>query len=317
MWFALSVMIACNWDVSQENQGDPTAESQPAVLVDDAQVGTKLNLVWVVIDTLRADHVSLSGHRCGASNPAEKERKTTPNLDRLASQGAYALRAYSQSGWTLTSMASLLTGLYPHQHRVGRDPSDAAKFGRLQDDVTTFAEMLQGAGYATGAVVNNTFMAPEFRMNQGFDFYDYQGATNDKHRSAQDTVVAGLSWMNKQKDPAFLVVHFMEPHLEYRPPADILGTFSPTEIPAQLVEVAGKPSPSAALQMGLMEPTEETIDYLKARYDEESWLRIVRWRNWLKGWAGSMTRCWWSRRIMVKSSGITAGSSMATRCMGS
>ena len=62
-----------------------------------------------------------------------------------------------------------------HQHQVGRMAFRESEFGKLDDSVTTVAESLKAQGYATAAVVNNTFMAPAFALDQGFDVYDYKG----------------------------------------------------------------------------------------------------------------------------------------------
>jgi arylsulfatase A-like enzyme len=218
------------------------------------------DVVVVVIDTLRADHLSLYGH----------ERDTSPHLDRLASSGLTFTRAYAQSGWTLASMATLLTGLYPHQHRVARDGCQPEAFGALDPARTTLAEALTARGYRAGAWVNNTFMAPVFGLNQGFSVYDYKGATNDDHRSAAATVDAAMAWLDSPPDPAdagkpaFLFVHFMEPHLDYVAPAPHRGRYS-----------AGLPSgrvgkiPFAAFQTRQVRPTDEEKVYLEALYDEE------------------------------------------------
>ena len=176
----------------------------------------------VVIDTLRADHLSLHGY----------ERPTSPRLDALAKDGLWFNRAYAQSGWTLASFASLLTGLYPHQHNVSRDGCLPDQFGRMAPATVTLAEALKASGYATAAWMNNTFLAPDFGLNDGFDVYDYQGATNTTHRSGPETVAAGLAWLDTlEKANSFLMLHFMEPHLDMRHP-DIHGTFAKGPVPA-------------------------------------------------------------------------------------
>ncbi|MEZ4744470.1 MAG: sulfatase-like hydrolase/transferase [Calditrichia bacterium] len=68
----------------------------------------KPNILLVSIDTLRADHVSSYGYH----------RKTTPNLDRFAEEGARFNNAYSTAVWTPPAHASMLTGLYPSAHKT-------------------------------------------------------------------------------------------------------------------------------------------------------------------------------------------------------
>src|ERR671914_334957 len=64
------------------------------------------NILLIVIDTLRSDHLSSYGY----------ERSTSPSIDRLAAQGVLFETAFSTSPYTTPSHASLLTGRYPHEH---------------------------------------------------------------------------------------------------------------------------------------------------------------------------------------------------------
>ena len=218
------------------------------------------DILLVVIDTLRADHLSLYGY----------ERPTSPRLDELAKDGLWFHRAYAQSGWTLASFASLLTGLYPHQHKVSRDGCLTEQFGRMSPATVTLAEALKSSGYATAAWANNTFLAPDFGLNDGFDVYDYKGATNTEHRSASETVAAGLAWLDtlEQDKRSFLMLHFMEPHLNYVPPDDIHGTFATAPRPEALA-YPRNPDPFSLLQQGGRTLDEAGLAYLKALYDEE------------------------------------------------
>lgn len=217
------------------------------------------DLVLVVIDTLRADGLSLYG------NP----RPTTPEIDRLAAEGAWFHRAYAHSSWTLASFASMFTGQLPHVHRVGRSGFDPTAFGRVPAETQTLAERLQARGYHTGAWMNNTFLAPEFGLQQGFETYDWMGADNVHQRSAEQTVAAATTWLATQTGPVFMVVHLMEPHFEYRAPDDLLGTWS-----AQ-VDLEGEAPPTlddqafAAWHGGGAPPSAAGIRFVRARYDEE------------------------------------------------
>jgi arylsulfatase A-like enzyme len=174
------------------------------------------DIVLVVIDTLRADHLGVYGHA----------RPTSPTMDGLAQSGTWFHRAYAQSGWTLPSFTSLLTGTYPHQHRVGRAPFDGSAFGRLGPESTTLPEVLSAQGYVTAAWMNNTFLAPEFGLAQGFQSYDYRGSTNAVNRSGEETVDGALGWLTAQTQPAFALVHLMEPHMDYAPPESTRGRFT-------------------------------------------------------------------------------------------
>lgn len=239
---------------------DPPAPAPSAQPPAAAPTPKGPDILVVVIDTLRADHLSLHGY----------ERPTSPRLDALAKEGLWFNRAYAQSGWTLASFASLLTGLYPHQHNVSRDGCLPDQFGRMAPATVTLAEALKASGYATAAWMNNTFLAPDFGLNDGFDVYDYQGATNTTHRSGTETVAAGLAWLDTlEKDQrSFLMLHFMEPHLDYAPPDDIHGTFAKGPRPEALA-YPSSPNPFSLLQQGGLTLNEADLGYLKALYDEE------------------------------------------------
>jgi hypothetical protein len=92
------------------------------------------NVVWIVLDTLRADHMSTYGYPL----------RTTPNLDALGADGVVFERAISGSSWTIPSHYHMVTGSFgPGRLKV------------LTDDVTTAAEVLRERGYRTGAVLAN------------------------------------------------------------------------------------------------------------------------------------------------------------------
>ena len=103
--------------------------------------GRAPNVLLIVLDTVRADRLSLYGYG----------RDTTPNLARLARRGVRFDRARSTAPWTLPSHASMFTGRWPHELAVERHrPLDAT--------YPTLAEFLRDRGYATVGVVANTVL---------------------------------------------------------------------------------------------------------------------------------------------------------------
>ncbi len=244
--------VACSCSCDKPPEPVPDVEAAPTLAGPDILV--------VVIDTLRTDHLSLYGHA----------RPTSPHLDALAQDGLWFDRAYAQSGWTLASFASLLTGLYPHQHKIARDGCLLDRFGRMAPSTLTLAEALQGSGYATAAWMNNTFLAPEFGLQDGFDVYNYRGATNVVHRTGSETVKEGLAWLDSLEPDkrSFLMLHFMEPHLDYAPPKDLHGKFATGARPEALA-YPKNPNPFTMLQQGGLHLEPPEVSYLKALYDEE------------------------------------------------
>ena len=114
-----------------------------------------LNVVFILIDTLRADRSSTYGY----------ERQTTPVIDDLARYGVVFERVVSQSSWTKASMASLWTGMLPA--RSGIHHYDHV----LPDEAVMAAELFQAAGYRTAGIYRNGWVAPNFGFAQGFDVY--------------------------------------------------------------------------------------------------------------------------------------------------
>jgi arylsulfatase A-like enzyme len=116
-----------------------------------------LNVLFVLIDTLRADRLGSYGYA----------RDTSPALDRLARSGVRFERNMSQSAWTKTSMASLWTALNPA--RTGITRYDHV----LPDAARMPAEILREAGFQTVALYRNGWVAPTFGFDQGFDVYQH------------------------------------------------------------------------------------------------------------------------------------------------
>ncbi len=111
------------------------------------------NLVMVVLDTVRADRLSVYGYHRG----------TTPFLESLAAEGARFSYAYTASPWTLPSHASFFTGLFPSDH--------GAVHGNwyLADGHQTIAESLRGKGYVTLGFSANPYISRYTNTDQGFD----------------------------------------------------------------------------------------------------------------------------------------------------
>lgn len=114
-----------------------------------------LNVVFFLVDTLRADHLSAYGY----------ERPTSPTLADIAASGIRFANVESQSTWTKCSMASLWTGLFPHHTGVRR-------FNQvLSEAARTPAEIFKEAGFTTLGLWRNGWVSPSFGFAQGFDQY--------------------------------------------------------------------------------------------------------------------------------------------------
>jgi arylsulfatase A-like enzyme len=114
-----------------------------------------LNVLFILVDTLRADRLGAYGY----------ERDTSPNLDALAATGIRFAEQVSQSSWTKCSMASLWTGLYPVRTRVLR------AYDVISPEARMPAEVFQEAGFRTAAIWRNGWIDPNFGFSQGFEIY--------------------------------------------------------------------------------------------------------------------------------------------------
>ncbi len=178
---------------------------------------TRLNLVLIGIDTLRRDHLGCYGY----------DRQTSPNIDKLASEGVLFENVVSQAPWTLPSFASIFTSLYPSQHGAGFIEPGAGSFGhRMRSGFPTLGLMLLKQGYSTAAIINAPALAPEFGVDRGFEYY----LTTPRwdRRTADETTEDALRWIGRHNSEPFLMfVHYFDPHVTYEPPAPYDTLFDP------------------------------------------------------------------------------------------
>ncbi len=173
------------------------------------------NLLLIVVDCLRADHLGVYGY----------ERPTSPNLDALAGQGVLFRQAYAPAFWTRPSVPSLLTGLYPSEHGLLAWETD--KEGRivgpaLSPAVETLAERLQDAGYRTALLAEQIQLSRRFGLRQGFDLYDYGvGQADNLNRALRRFLEAA----GPEPSRFFVYLHYLEVHWPYCPPKGSRGRF--------------------------------------------------------------------------------------------
>ena len=140
------------------SQIDITLPKRPSGTVDDIaglRERDDLNVVWIVVDTLRADRLSAYGY----------ERDTSPILKAIADHGVRFANVESQSSWTKASMASLWTGMYPQRAGVHHFSHAIPEEARMP------AEILKDAGFRTAGIFRNGWVMPNFGFAQGFDLY--------------------------------------------------------------------------------------------------------------------------------------------------
>lgn len=175
------------------------------------------NVILIVVDTLRADHLSLGGYA----------RETSPRLEEFARRGTYFDNFHSHSSWTRASVATLLTSLMPRAHGI-HTSGDA-----LPRSLTTLPELLRDAGYETFAFVANPQIHPQLGFDQGFEQFDalYSGMKSTGEidpgtllASASDAQVLAKALpilLAERRKAYFAYIHLLDPHGPYTPdPSD-------------------------------------------------------------------------------------------------
>ncbi len=165
------------------------------------------NLVWITVDTERADRTSAYGY----------SRETTPSLAALAERGLTFEEAYGTASWTWPSVASLFTGRLPAAHGVLDFRS-----GYLPDELPTLAESLQEAGWTTAGFSGNPLVGPTRGFGQGFETFEVTPACS----KGESVVPPALEWLSRNRDYRFyLYVHLHDPHLPHTPRSEDLERF--------------------------------------------------------------------------------------------
>ncbi len=197
----------------EEQTGEPKNISHAAglwahpVFFDaESDVNARPSVIWISIDTLRADHLGSLGY----------PRAVSPNIDRLAASGILFSQAESSSPWTLPSHASMLTALFPGLHQADD------KIG-LVDQIPTAAQIFSDNGYLSGAFTTHLYVSETFGFDRGFDVF-----ASEQDVKAGKVVEQGLRFIEKNKNrPLFLFLHMFDPHWDYEPPAPYDKLFDP------------------------------------------------------------------------------------------
>jgi arylsulfatase A-like enzyme len=200
------------------------------------------SVLLITLDTVRSDHLSLYGY----------ERNTSPRLADFARQATVYTRSIAASDLTLSTHASIFTGLYALQHGARVEPTQGA--AGLGDGFRTLAEVLSDAGYlSVGVVANPSYLARRYGVAQGFAHYDDRypaprvpelpshlpgrsigrglralGVGGEAFVRAFDSyriaevmnreVFGLLDELAARPDPFFLFVNYMDAHWPYDPP---------------------------------------------------------------------------------------------------
>ena len=265
---------------------------------------TSPNIVLILVDTLRRDHLSCYGYG----------RRTSPSLDRLAQESTLYTRAISPGAWTVPSQASIFTGAYPSRHGIDRTHP------YLDCGLTTLPEYLRAHGYRTFGISSNFWISTATQYDRGFDVFSQswqllqaQGNPALERQRRRDPGYAGPAspsstaervrlavnrlesafwrrccapvmavdkgagrvnrvvkrWIKRWTTldrPFFAFIHYMEPHLPYRPPARFLRQYLDVRDAARARDVNQKPLKYIGKRVPM---TGEDFELLGRLYDAE------------------------------------------------
>ncbi|MDA1266533.1 MAG: sulfatase [Planctomycetota bacterium] len=190
------------------------------------------NVVVVLLDTLRADALSIYGD----------QPEIAPFLTGLAQESAVFDAAFSTSTWTAPATASILTGCYPDRHgvtrgflahfregeggQVGEEALETIELHGISSTTPTLAERFRKLGYATYGIATNVNIGAEMEFDRGFDRFE-------RHHQASAKVVRErlLTWKDELtgEQPVFLYLHLNDVHEPYEARPRWLREFDPED----------------------------------------------------------------------------------------
>ena len=205
------------------------------------------HVVVIVMDTVRQDHLSCYGY----------DRPTTPNLDALAKKSRLYLNAYSTSGWTPPSHASLFTGQFAITHETTQERPI------LQLSRQTMAEILVDNGYHTVGISENPMLMKSRGFAQGFAQYHETWLLPEAEENHAVSLVRQTLADRDPDQPLHLFLNFIAPHSPYDSSREYLTRFL-TDTDLDLVN-----NQWPAFILGEVEFSEGELQHLRDLYDAE------------------------------------------------
>lgn len=220
------------------------------------------NVVLIVVDTLRADHLGAFGY----------PRPTSPRFDEWAAGNVLFTQARAQASCTFPSVNTIFTSRFPHlflnqpEGRIG-----------IPTEYPTLAELLGKAGWTTLGVSASPIVRktpsqfnPEGGFDRGFEVFDERCLW----QNAECVRKVGLQLLRNRDTsrPYFLYLHFMDPHGPYNPPAEHQRQFATTRTGIEAIDRGNIEAVSALHYAGTPLPgwdREQHLQRLIDLYDEE------------------------------------------------
>jgi arylsulfatase A-like enzyme len=278
----------------------PVAPAELAASARMTAPSNSPNVVFVVLDTVRPDHLGSYGYG----------RDTSPRLDAFAAQGVLFENAFSTAPWTLPSHASMFTGVHVTTHKTGWEnhvlPDSRSRIeGLAAYDFHTLAEELAYRGYQTVGIAKKPWLSYDHGLTQGFEqFHDYSIPTllerllgsrvkkriqekmgkqpdfsfpNAEDKGGARVIDTAISWLDGSRErdtsrPFFMFMNLNEAHDPYLPPQDVWERFLPESVAVADTVPDVLPATQAAMHqfvLGDLPLTADMILKYKALYDAE------------------------------------------------
>ncbi len=163
------------------------------------------DLVFITLDTTRADHLGLYGY----------PRTTSPALDALGSESLVFERLIVPMATTLPTHTSLFLSTWPEEHGVLANVQHGGRRFVASDALVPFASWAASVGYQTAGFTSAIPLAPSTGIQTGFQTFS---APRGEQRPGSQTVDEALAWLGEASEaPLLLWVHLYDPHNPYHP----------------------------------------------------------------------------------------------------
>ncbi len=196
-----SVRLSFHWEGGQLNVADPVAERRLPEAAARLNQDGKPSVIVLVLDSMMSTSI-------GCLNDYRREQSLTPQIDRFFENGMLFRNAYSVSEYTMPSLATMATGLYPIEHGVFTHDRCQREMPR---GIPTLAETMRESGYRTFGYSTGGRFSPLYGHFRGFDRFLLH---NMNHTNTADMQVSkAVEFMEAHHDaPSFCFLHFIDPH---------------------------------------------------------------------------------------------------------
>lgn len=249
-------------DITFETLGSPEGEpdnrydnfiiSNP-IVYRPGRANGEYNVVLVSLDTLRADRLSLYGHR----------RPTSPWLDRFSRTATVFQNASSQAPRTIDSHMSLFTSVYPSSHQM------VEATARLNPSFETISEIFKDHEYHTAGFTESGFVGHQYGFQRGFDSYWEREMPEGAGGNVAETFTEAADWIRDNHQKKFMMfLHTYEAHVPYCPPPPYMGMFR-GEYEGELAGECVTKTMIFDYNTEQVHPSPHDWEYMVSMYDEE------------------------------------------------